>query len=224
VFAPNDVPDSIQLRTDLSLGDVFREANGYSYGFEVSARKPDGIVFGGLSYSNGTAVIRDDAHPEAPFFPSWHQPHSFKGDLALTLRGKEGLFKKDAKRYLRMSSQVKFATGLPYTEYIGYTDGHLLDQNQGKPAGGPNPEYNDNLNLLRGNRNAAFVPSYFRWDIKPVDWGREGKWNFSWTILNITGHKNIFFYTYDRQANPPERVEITQFPFFPFLVNYEYYF
>lgn len=224
VFAPNDIPDSLRKDASLSLGDRFREANGYSYGFEVSARKPDGIVFGGVSYSNGTAVIREDAHPEQPFFPSWHQPHSFKADLALTLRGKEGLFKHDAKRYLRMSSQIKFATGLPYTEYTGYTDGHLLDQNQGREAGGPNPEYNDNLNLLRGNRNTAFVPSYFRWDVKPVDWGREGKWNFSWTILNITGHKNIFFYTYDRQSNPPKRIEISQFPFFPFLVNYEYSF
>ena len=224
VFSPNDVPDSVLLRTDRDLGDLFREANGYSYGFEASVRKPDGIVFGGFSYSNGTAVIREDAHKDQPFFPSWHQPHSFKADLALTLRGKDGLFKRNAKRYLRMSSQLKYATGLPYTEYLGYTEGHLLDQNQGRGAGGPNPEYDDNLNLLRGNRNAALVPAYFRWDLKPVDWGREGRWNFSWTILNITGHKNIFFYTYDRLANPPQRVEITQFPFFPFLVNYEYYF
>jgi hypothetical protein len=224
VFAPNDVPDSVQRKPDLSLGDRFREAQGYSYGFEVSLRKPEGMVFGGLSYSNGTAVIREDEHPEQPFFPSWHQPHSFKGDLALTLRGKEGLFARDAKRYLRMSTQVKYATGLPYTAYVGYTDAHLLDQNQGRNAGGPNPEFQDNLNLIRGYRNGAFVPAYFRWDLKPVDWGREGKWNFSLTILNITGHKNIFFYTYDRQANPPKRIEITQFPFFPYLLNYEYSF
>jgi hypothetical protein len=144
--------------------------------------------------------------------------------MAVNLTGKDGFWLQRSRKYLRFSTQVKYATGLPYTEYIGYTNAHLLDQNQGQQAGGPNPEFQDNLNLLQGNRNAAFVPSYFRWDLKAIDWGKEGKWNFSWTILNITGHKNIFFYTYQRQNNPPERTEITQFPFFPFLVNYEYYF
>lgn len=224
VYAPNDVPDSIRNNPALDLGDQFREAEGYSYGFEASLRKPDGIVFGGISYSNGTAVIRDNEHPTQPFFPSWHQPNSLKADLALTLYGKEGLVGHAGKKYLRMSTQLKYATGLPYTEYVGYSDAHLLDQNQGRPAGGPNPEFNGNLDLIRGYRNGAFVPAYFRWDLKPVDWGREGRWNLSWTILNITGHKNIFFYTYDRQSNPPKRIEITQFPFFPFLVNYEYSF
>jgi hypothetical protein len=80
------------------------------------------------------------------------------------------------------------------------------------------------VNLLRGNRNAAFVPAYFRWDLKPADFGKEGRFSISTTILNLTDHKNIFFYTYDRQANPPKRIEITQFPYFPFLVNFEYYF
>ncbi|MBW8888019.1 MAG: TonB-dependent receptor plug domain-containing protein [Fibrobacteres bacterium] len=224
VYSPNDVPDSILLDVSRDLGDLFREANGYSYGFEASLRKPEGLIFGGLSYSNGTAVIREDAHKDQAYFPSWHQPHSLKADLAINLLGKDGLFVKSGRKYLRMSSQLKYATGLPYTEYVGYSDAHLLDQNQGRQAGGPNPEFQDNIDLLRGNRNAAFVPAYFRWDLKPVDWGREGKWNFSWTLLNITDHKNIFFYTYDRQANPPKRIEITQFPFFPFLVNYEYYF
>lgn len=224
VFAPNEVPDSIALNVGASLGDVFREAEGYSYGFEVSLRRPEGRLFGGLSYSNGTSVIRETFN-DNPFFPSWHQPHSFKADMAVNWRGKDGFWGFNNRgKYLRSSTQAKYATGLPFTEYIGYMNGHLLDQNQGASAGGPNPEFQDNINLQRGNRNAAFVPAYFRWDVKAVDWGREGKWNFSWTILNITNHKNIFFYSYDRQVNPPALVEITQFPNFPFLINYEYYF
>ncbi len=228
IYAPNDVADSINNNPDISLGDRFKEAAGYSYGFEVSLRRPEGLLFGGVSYSNGTSVIREDFDPN-PYFPSWHQPHSFKGDLAINWRGKDGLWgntsaKAQRGKYFRSSMQVKYATGLPYTEYVGYMPAHLLDQNQGKQAGGPNPEFRDNIDLVTGNRNAAFVPAYLRWDAKAVDWGREGKWNFSFTILNLTGHKNIFFYTYQRQKNPPERVEITQFPFFPFLVNYEYYF
>jgi hypothetical protein len=224
VFAPNDLPDSVQYNTDLTLGDLFKEANGYSYGFEVSLRRPEGLFFGGLSYSNGTSVTRDDGDAEA-FFPSWHQPHSFKADLGVNWLGKDGFLHSSVKgRYFRSSSQLKYATGLPYTDYVGYMPSHLEDQNQGREAGGPNPEFRNNLDLVRGNRNAAFVPAYFRWDVKLVDWGREGKWNFSWTLLNVTDHENIFFYTYDRQKNPPERIEITQFPLFIPLINYEYYF
>ncbi|MDB5048300.1 MAG: hypothetical protein JWO30_1371 [Fibrobacteres bacterium] len=223
IFAPNETPDSVQNNVDLSLGDLFKEAEGYSYGFEASLRRPEGRVFGGLSYSNGTSVIREEFNPNS-YFPSWHQPHSVKADLAVNFTGKDGFWLKKNTKYLRMSTQLKYATGLPYTEYIGYMNAHLLDQNQGKNAGGPNPEYEDNIDLQRGNRNAAFVPAYFRWDLKAVDWGKEGKWNFSWTILNITNHENIFFYTYQRQDNPPQRTQITQFPNFPFLINYEYFF
>lgn len=224
VFAPNEIPDSIALDTRSTLGDAFKEASGYSYGAEVSLRRPEGLVFGGVSYSTGTSVSREDNDTRA-YFPSWHQPHSFKGDMAINWTGKDGLWRSNPNgKYFRSSMQLKYATGLPFTEYMGYTSAHLLDQNAGKPAGGPNPEFGDNLNLSRGNRNAAFVPAYFRWDAKAVDWGREGKWNFALTILNLTDHKNIFFYTYDRQKNPPKRIEITQFPFFPFLLNYEYYF
>ncbi|MEO6095902.1 MAG: TonB-dependent receptor, partial [Fibrobacteria bacterium] len=223
VFAPNDVPDSVVLSADRSLGDLFKEAEGFSYGFEVSLRRPEGLIFGGLSYSHGTSVSIEDNSDEA-YFPSWHQPHSFKGDMAINWLGKDGLWGAKRKKYLRTSTQVKYATGLPYTEYVGYESSHLLDQNQGRDAGGPNPEFQRNLYLQQGNRNTAFVPAYFRWDIKAIDWGREGRWNFSWTILNITDHKNIFFYTYDRQVNPPQRIEITQFPNFPFLVSYEYQF
>lgn len=74
------------------------------------------------------------------------------------------------------------------------------------------------------NRNAALQPAYFRFDIKPIDIGREGKWSFSWTILNITNHENVFLYQYDTSNNPPKLNIVTQFPFFPLLVNYEYYF
>ena len=225
VFAPNELPDSLQERTDLTLGDYFKEAQGYSYGFEVSLRRPEGLLFGGLSYSNGTSVIKEDNSDEA-YNPKWHQPHSFKADLAINWRGnKDGLWKtKKPGRYFRTSTQLKYATGLPFTEEVGYMPSHLMDQAPGSSAGGPNPEFQGRLNTIQGNRNAAFVPAYLRWDAKVVDWGRENKWNFSLTILNLTNHKNIFFYSYDRQTNPPTRVEITQFPFFPLLLNYEYYF
>jgi hypothetical protein len=224
VFAPNEKADSVTFSTESSLGDLFKEAEGYSYGFETSVRHNEGKLFGGISYSHGFSVIREDNRPES-YYPKWHQPHSLKADLGINWSGKDGLWPASKKgRYLRSSTQVKYASGLPYTDYSGYIEGYLLDQNAGKEAGGPTPEFEDNIQIQRGNYNMSFVPAYFRWDAKVIDWGREGKWNFSFTILNLTGRENVFFYTYDRAQNPPERVVISQFPFFPFLVNYEWYF
>ncbi len=224
IFAPNEKPDSILFDTQRDLGDLFDEAEGYSLGYEASLRRPVGTLFGGLSYSHGYSVIRENVFRE-PYYPKWHQPHSFKADLAVNWKGADGIWASKKKGgYFRSSTQVKYATGLPYTEYSGYAPSHLIDQNDGRMAGGPNPEFEGNLNVMRAGYNEAVVPPYFRWDVKPVDWGREGKWNFSFTILNVTNHKNVFFYTYDRQQNPPERITITQFPFFPFLLSYEYTF
>ena len=222
IFAPNEKPDSILFDTDRSLGDLFDRAQGYSYGYEASLRRPAGALFGGLSYSHGYSVIREQVYSE-PYYPKWHQPHGFKADLAINWKGADGIWSVARKgRYFRSSTQIKYATGLPYTEYTGYAPGHLIDQNEGRSAGGPNPEFEGNLDVLRGGYDQALVPPYFRWDVKPIDWGREGKWNFSFTLLNVTNHNNVFFYTYNREPNPPKRVTITQFPFFPFLLSYEY--
>ncbi len=224
VFAPNEKADSVTFTTDRDLGDLFKEAEGYSLGYETSVRHPDGLLFGGISYSQGYSVIQEQNRPES-YFPKWHQPHSFKGDLGINWSGKDGLWVNARKgRYFRSSMQLKYATGLPYTEYSGYIDGHFVDQNTGIQAGGPNPEFQGNIQLQRANYNQAFVVPYFRWDAKVIDWGKEGKWNFSFTILNLTNHENVLFPSYDRSKNPPEKIDITQFPRFPFLLNYEWYF
>lgn len=220
----SEVPDEIANDPDSEFGDFFKEGEGYSYGFETSLRKPRGVVSWGLSYSSGTAVVREQNYDQA-YYPKWHQPHSLKADLAMNWVGEDALLPPgEPGMYFRSSSQVKYATGLPYTEITGHQPSHLIDQNDGNSIGGPNPVFDDNVQTANGGYNLAFVPSYFRWDVKPVDIGREGKWNFSLTILNITNHENVFFYTYDRQQNPPERITVPQFPFFPFLLSYEYYF
>jgi hypothetical protein len=222
--ASSEVPDSVNNDPNAGFGDFFKEAEGYSYGYETSLRKPEGVVSWGLSYSSGTSVVREQKYDQA-YYPKWHQPHSFKGDLAMNWVGADGLLPPGSPGiYLRSSSQVKYATGLPYTEVVGHQSSHLIDQNDGSSVGGPNPVFDENVQTANGNYNLAFVPSYFRWDAKPIDVGREGKWNFSFTILNLTNHENVFFYSYDRQKNPPERITVTQFPLFPFLLSYEYYF
>lgn len=224
IFASgSDVPEAVRNDPESRFGDFFKEAEGYSLGYELSLRRPAGALSGGINYSSGYSVIREENYAE-PYYPKWHQPHSFKADLAVNWRGSDGIWSAPRGRYFRSSTQIKYATGLPYTEFAGYQRSHLLDQDQGTSSGGPTSGYLDNIELHYDNYNQSFVPGYFRWDVKPVDWGREGKWNFSWTILNITGHENVLLYSYDQTKNPPRRQTFTQFPFFPLLVSYEYYF
>ena len=84
--------------------------------------------------------------------------------------------------------------------------------------------YDDKITVLPGSRNAGRQTDYFRVNIKAIDIGRESKWNFSWTIINLTDHDNMFFSFYDTSKNPPEKTSISQFPFLPIMLNYEYYF
>jgi hypothetical protein len=224
VFAPNELSDSLSAKAT-SLADYFKEGEGYSFGYEASLRKAAGTITGGLSWSQGWSVVKEQNDPLA-YYPDWHQPYALKADLAVNWRGEDGLWAHPVKgRYFRSSAQLKYSSGLPFTEYLGYHSAYDIDQSYpGYTVGGSSEEHPNNTAVPMGNRNTAFQPAYFRLDLKPIDIGREGKWSFSWTILNVTGHENVFMYQYDTSKNPPELVQTNQFPFFPLLVNYEYYF
>lgn len=207
-----------------SLADFFKEGSGYSFGYELSMRKNAGVLAGGVNWSQGWSVIKEQ-FDTVPYYPDWHQPYSLKGDLNINWHGADGIWPAPGPgRYVRSSVQLKYASGLPYTEYLGYQNTWDIDQSDGETPGGPSSEFQENTAVRLGNRNTSLQEPYFRVDIKAIDIGKENKWNFSWTILNVTNHVNIFLKSYDTTQNPPKENSITQFPFFPVLLNYEYYF
>jgi hypothetical protein len=103
---------------------------------------------------------------------------------------------------------------MPLTEKIGYYQPYEMDQG----------DYQDDIVVVSGSRNAGRQTNYFRIDLKLIDIGVENRWNFSWTIINLTNHENMFYYYYDTNKNPPQFEAIYQFPFLPVMLNYEYYF
>jgi hypothetical protein len=210
IYSSETPPAEISGMTS-SLAEYVKKGEGYSLGYEISVRKPGGIINGGLSWSQGWSVIKEEGIPIS-YFPNWHQPYSMKLDLAANWLGENAILFKKSKYYFRNSAQLKWASGMPYTQYLGYHGTH--DINQGNPS----------IAIPLSNRNAYLQPDYFRLDIKPIDAGRENKWNLSFTILNVTDHENVFLYIYDASENPPKLQKITQFPFFPLLLSYEYYF
>lgn len=200
---------------DFVVADGFGTAEGYSFGYELSLRKNKGWWFGGINWSQGISVLKTNDGTNA-YFPSWHQPYALKLDLGINWKGDEdALWKHKVKgRYLRSSLALKYSAGMPISEYKGY----YYPQELG------NQEYSDKITVLPGSRNAGRQTDYFRLDIKAIDIGREGKWNFSWTIINLTDHENMFYTFYDTSKNPPEKTSISQFPYLPIMLNYEYYF
>lgn len=201
---------------DFVVADGFGTAEGYSFGYELSLRKDKGWWFGGINWSQSISVMKTDDGSK-PYFPSWHQPYALKMDLGINWRGQEDALtvhptQKDM--YVRSSVIMKYSAGMPMSEYKGYyISEHLGHQ-----------EYSDETVVVPGSRNGARQTDYFRVDVKAIDIGRENKWNFSWTIINLTDHKNMFFTFYDTRKNPPEKTEITQFPYLPIMLSYEYYF
>lgn len=223
-FDPFSQPDSVVQNTETKLGQFFEKGEGYSYGLELSMRQDEGTIFGGASYSYGFSVLKEY---EEVFPANWDKPHSFKADMGLNWWGKPGesIWQHKKKgRYLRSSTALSYTSGLPYTGITGYYKTNSPDQGSGQNAGGPNPILPDNVATPYDGRNETRYPDYLRWDIKLVDMGRYDKWNFSWTILNITNNENVLTYQYDTTSNPPVRETTAQFPFFPLLLSYEYYF
>ena len=197
------------------IADYFGTAEAYSFGYELSFRKDKGWLFGGINWSQSISVMRSNDGTKA-YFPSWHQPYAVKMDLGINWKGDEdALWKHKVKgRYFRSSVMLKYSAGMPISEYKGYYYGEELG----------NQQYDDDIVVLPGSRNAGRQTDYFRIDVKLIDIGREDKWNFSWTIINLTDHENMFYTFYDTSKNPPEKTSITQFPFLPIMLSYEYYF
>jgi hypothetical protein len=200
---------------NMVLADNFGTADGYSMGYELSLRKDKGLWFGGINWSQSISVARVNDGSK-PYFPSWHQPYALKLDLGINWKGGEDALWQHKKkgRYFRSSLALKYSSGMPISEYKGYY--------MAKEIG--SQKYSDNIVVVPGSRNAGRQTDYFRIDLKAIDIGREGKWNFSWTIINLTDHDNMFFTFYDTRKTPPKKTSISQFPFLPIMLNYEYYF
>jgi len=202
--------------SDFMLADNFGTAEGYSFGYELSLRREKGAIFGGVNWSQSISVLKTDDGTKA-YFPSWHQPYALKADLGINWKGEDGIWKyanKKKDRFFRSSVVVKYSAGMPISEYLGYFYEQKME----------NQTYAENIQVVPGSRNAGRQTPYFRVDVKAIDIGREDKWNFSWTIINLTNHDNMFYSYYDTSKNPPQYKTISQFPFLPIMLNYEYYF
>jgi len=127
--------------------------------------------------------------------------------------------------FMRTSFQANYNTGLPQTGYEGYQRTHEPFQGVDGGESGGAPIYLDqNTRLVKAERNRERKTDYFRLDVTPFDFGRTGRWRFYFTVINATGHENLFTSSWNTRTNPPSKDETYQFPFLPAFLGYEYEF
>jgi len=186
--------------------DDYTQGTAEIYGAEVLLKKNSGRLTGWLGYSymrsrqefdfNGDGqVIESDGEV---YNSKYDQPHSLNLVLNYTINKKNtiGLTLSNSSSNL-------------YTPTVGY----LYTQNGSFGADFANPF--SNLTEIKGFRNSARYPDYFRMDVsysrKINPFGIDGL--FKIQIINATNHFNTFFYSWDLAEGTVEGVGM--FPFFP---------
>lgn len=239
IYYPNKSSGEMQATSTSSDPGIFRDmvtGRGWAAGGEIGIAKDEGKFTGSLSYSLGWSVLKQDDFSNAygttkfdPTWTDWDQRQTFK------LMATGNWLGNDASNsvwtwskkgfYLRSTLQANFNTGLPLTDYDGFTPTHLPGQGiNGADGTGQPVGVQGNIYTLKGFRNQARKPDYFRADLTLFDVGQTRRWRVFYTIINITDHENVFTVNYDTNENPPRRIDSYQFPFLPFFFGAEFEF
>ncbi len=157
------------LETDLVPSD------GYSYGLELSLKKPDGRLTGWLNYTlsrtmrKTTGVFDDEQINSGKYYPSiYDKPH----DLSIVAN-------YNISRRWRVSGNFVFISGRPVTlPEVSY-------------------EYAGSTMVYYSDRNKYRMPPYHRFDISVTfdeNLRKKRMWKGSWTfsIYNLYGRKNPY--------------------------------
>lgn len=200
-------------------GDDFLPGTGSSYGADVFVRKTGRRSSGWLtvSFLKATRTFPDflsglDPVPEITYPPIFDR----RVDVDLVLQRELG-------RGLEMGVRWNFGTGLPFTRPLGtyrYFSPRLLpgsglewDRDTGEDG-----ETGEELyGVVLSERNAARYPSRHRLDVS-LRWNLERRWGRMTpyiSILNLYNRKNVLFYFYEFQKDPPVRTGLSMFPFLP---------
>ena len=181
----------------LSYRELFRFGEGYAYGAEVLLEKGLGRLTGLVSYTIGATRRR---YPDQPpdfqgyFPPKYDRLH----DLTVVAQ-------VDLGRGWEATVAGAYATGQAYT-----TPGARFEAN-GLPLEEPLEV------LVTPGLNTARLPPYHRVDAGAT---KRGRWSFAdyelqLQLVNVYNRRNLWFVTYDFDANPVEVGEVKQLPVLP---------
>lgn len=107
--------------------------------------------------------------------------------------------------------RANFGTGIPYTRPLGQYDVYRRRLADGLL------DYNNGSAVALGPRNGSRYPARHRLDLSfrktiEKDWGRLVPYL---SIINLYNQKNVLFYFYDFEPDPPTRSGVSMIPFLP---------
>ncbi|HUP89820.1 MAG TPA: hypothetical protein VM100_10725, partial [Longimicrobiales bacterium] len=189
---------------------------GVSYGGDAVIRKDRGKLRGFItaSWLRATRTFPDflapQVTPESPT-PNVSYPPLFDRRFELDM-----VVRVDLPKGWEGGFRWNLGTGLPYTRPIGsymYFDYRLSD---GRLTTDDRPD-STSVAVLLQERNRSRYPAYHR-----LDFSARKEFHKRWgtltphvDILNIYNRKNVLFYFYDYNRNPPIRGGASMFPFIP---------
>jgi len=194
VLLENPTPDVHDI-----YGTIFKEGKAWAYGFDGYVRRDVGRLNFLLSYSflMARTKVGDTVHPSP-----WDRRHA----LVLTL-SHPGPWRTS------LGLRFTYQSGMPYTGVVARYDVYsMYDPGLGLPMRVSTREIYSLPYSLR-------YPPYHRMDLyvrRNLSLGRL-KGYVSLSVINVYNRKNIWFYMYDYNEDPPRRVAFYQLPIFPSL-------
>lgn len=180
----------------LAYSDIFRFGRGFAYGFEVFANKGFGRLNGFLGYTWGITRRKFPGVNDNQFYPpKYDRTHDVNVVANYELSNR-----------WRATGVFSYATGQAYTLPSGRTQ---LDN--------PFSSVPDDV-LIVGKLNASRLPAYHRLD---VGFTRKGQFfdvgpaELQLQLINVYSRRNVWFYSYDFEANPVKVEAVNLLPIIP---------
>lgn len=181
--------------------ELFRFGKGYAYGIEALVERSAGSVNGFIGYTYGKTRRKFPEFNQDRFFPPRYDR---RHDIT-------ALVNYELSNSWQLSSTFTYQTGQAFTKPTGRTG--LVNS----------PFQNTRTNtLIVGRVNASRMPAYNRLDISAIRRGNFFDWadsELQLQIINVYSRRNIWFYSYDFEENPPE---VQQVPLLPILPSVTY--
>lgn len=204
--------------------DDFVAGTGESYGADLLVRRDAGSGPRGWIAVSWLRTRRSLPDPTVPTEPGEPVPivdyppvYDRRLDVDLVLS-------QDFGDGWEVGARFNYGTGLPYTRAIGsfaYYD-LILSQGVGLRPG-QTPGNDDDAEPVRavllGPRNAERYPAYHRLDVSvrrswQLGWGRLTPYA---QVINLYNRRNVLFYFYQMDRDPPTRTGLSMLPVLPTL-------
>lgn len=204
-----EINPNLQDVSGLDYADVFRFGEGYAAGAEFFVERGIGRLRGLVSYTLGVTRRRFEAGPSYPGSdpdPATGEPRFYPP-------------KYDRLHDLSVLGRYRLGRGWSFTSTFNYATGQAYTEPQGRGVLDSYPFTDRRNNFLDTSRlNASRLPSYHRLDAGFTREGRFfnlGEYELQLQVVNVYNRRNLWFYRFNFQENPVERIAVRQLPVLP---------